>query len=70
MLCEFLRALDSGDKTPDDLVAICLRRIAESEPEIRAWVDVAWQRPHAEGPLSGIPFGVKDIYETRGLATE
>jgi len=48
----------------------CLRRIAECEPEIRAWVEVAPQPPTADGPLRGIPFGAKDIFETRGLATE
>jgi Asp-tRNA(Asn)/Glu-tRNA(Gln) amidotransferase A subunit family amidase len=48
----------------------CLRRIAECEPEIRAWVDIAAQPATADGPLRGIPFGAKDIFETRGLATE
>ena len=28
------------------------------------------QPPLGNGPLNGIPFGVKDIFETRGLATE
>ncbi len=70
MLREFLHALNSGEKTASDLLEICLRRIAASEPEIQAWVEVAPQAPLAEGLLSGIPFGVKDIFETRGLATE
>lgn len=48
----------------------CLRHIAELDPEIRAWVEVSPQRPAADGPLSGLPFGAKDIFETRGLATE
>jgi len=33
-------------------------------------VEVSPQEPPRSGPLCGIPFGVKDIYETRGLATE
>src|SRR5450755_1690426 len=70
VLREFLHALNSGEKTASDLLEICLRRIAASEPEIQAWVEVAPQAPLAEGLLSGIPFGVKDIFETRGLATE
>lgn len=48
----------------------CVRRIAELDGEIRAWVEVAPQPATAAGPLDGIPFGAKDIFETRGLATE
>ena len=48
---------------------LCLRRIADREPEIHAWVEVNPQ-DYLEGrPLSGIPYGVKDIFETRGLST-
>ncbi|MCX6629743.1 MAG: amidase [Candidatus Solibacter sp.] len=70
MLLQFLQALNSGEKTPGDLLEICLRRIAASEPDIQAWVEVSPQAPLGEGLLNGIPFGVKDIFETRGLATE
>jgi len=70
VLLEFLQALNSGEKTPRDLLEICLRRIAASEPDLRAWVEVSPQAPLADGLLNGIPFGVKDIFETRGLATE
>jgi Asp-tRNA(Asn)/Glu-tRNA(Gln) amidotransferase A subunit family amidase len=48
----------------------CLDRIREMEPSIHAWVQVSPQRPTGRGKLSEIPFGVKDIIETRGLATE
>ncbi len=48
----------------------CLRRIRELEPSIHAWVQVQPENPTAEGPLSGIPFGAKDIIETQGMATE
>jgi Asp-tRNA(Asn)/Glu-tRNA(Gln) amidotransferase A subunit family amidase len=47
-----------------------LARIAAFEPAIHAWVEVNPQPALAEGPLSGIPFGAKDIFETTGLATE
>lgn len=72
MLREFLNWLESGERTADELLALCLRRIAERDGEIRAWVEVAPQpqRGAAPGLLRGIPFGVKDIFETRGMATE
>ena len=47
-----------------------LQRIREMDPIIHAWVQVLPQPQTANGPLAGIPFGVKDIIETRGLATE
>ncbi|HXP78432.1 MAG TPA: amidase [Verrucomicrobiae bacterium] len=49
---------------------LCLQRIRELEPSIHAWVQVQPERPTADGPLSEIPFGAKDIIETRGMATE
>jgi len=48
----------------------CLECIRTLEPSIHAWVQVAPQPPAGDGPLAGIPFGAKDIIETRGLATE
>jgi Asp-tRNA(Asn)/Glu-tRNA(Gln) amidotransferase A subunit family amidase len=70
VLLEFLQALSSGEKTPRDLLEICLRRIEVSEPDIQAWVEVSPQDALGDGLLNGIPFGAKDIFETRGLATE
>jgi Asp-tRNA(Asn)/Glu-tRNA(Gln) amidotransferase A subunit family amidase len=70
MLKQCVEWLESGEKTPADLVALCRARIAEREQELRAWVEVAPQDPLSNGSLDGIPFGVKDIFETRGLATE
>lgn len=48
----------------------CLDRIRELEPSIHAWVVVQPERPTADGALAEIPFGVKDIVETKGMATE
>ena len=57
-----------------EVIERCLRRIAEQESQIRAWVEVtppsARESAAADGPLAGIPFGAKDIFETRGRATE
>jgi Asp-tRNA(Asn)/Glu-tRNA(Gln) amidotransferase A subunit family amidase len=70
MLAECVEWLESGEKTAADLIALCRTRIAERDQELRAWVEVAPQDPLRSGPLDGIPFGVKDIFETRGLPTE
>jgi Asp-tRNA(Asn)/Glu-tRNA(Gln) amidotransferase A subunit family amidase len=51
----------------------CLERIRALDSSIHAWVQVRPQQPTVptgDGPLSGIPFGAKDIIETRGMATE
>ena len=48
----------------------CLQRIRELEPSIHAWVVVQPEQPTGDGPLAEIPFGVKDIVETKGMATE
>ncbi|MBZ5659407.1 MAG: twin-arginine translocation signal domain-containing protein [Acidobacteriia bacterium] len=48
----------------------CLQRIRELDPSIHAWVQVQPERPTADGPLSEIPFGAKDIIESQGMATE
>jgi Asp-tRNA(Asn)/Glu-tRNA(Gln) amidotransferase A subunit family amidase len=45
-------------------------RIRAMDPSLHAWVQVLPQRPTAAGPLDEIPFGAKDIMETRGLSTE
>lgn len=47
----------------------CLERIKAKDSSIHAWVQVAPQEPTGEGALSEIPFGAKDIMETRGLST-
>jgi len=69
VLRQFLERLESGELTPQSLLELCLGRIAAADPTLHAWVEVSPQ-PHGEGRLRGIPFGVKDIIETRGMATE
>src|SRR5436189_4809728 len=65
-LAECIERREAGD----DLVALCLQRIAGGDAEVLAWVEVSPQEPLGLGPLDGIPFGAKDIFETRGLCTE
>ena len=64
---DWLRASRSARK---EGLASCLDRIARMDPSIHAWVQVLPQPQLADGPLSGIPFGVKDVIETRNLVTE
>lgn len=76
--------LATGALRAAELAEALLDRIAESEPEVRAW---AWHDPeHVRGqartldsrraarrpcgPLHGLPVGVKDIIDTAGIPTE
>ncbi|WP_448616507.1 amidase [Modestobacter sp. URMC 112] len=70
-LRELVGELASGRTTAAAAVQRAQARIAETEPELRAWVatapvpDVSGGR----GPLLGAPFGVKDIIDLAGLPT-
>ncbi len=69
--------------SPTEVVESCLSRIAEKEAEVLAWKFVAEDRARREAarlaeelangglrsPLHGIPFGVKDIFDTAGMPT-
>ena len=62
--------LRASQKTRRLALPSCRDRIRAMDPSIHAWVQILPQRPTGQGSLSEIPFGVKDIIETRGLATE
>jgi Asp-tRNA(Asn)/Glu-tRNA(Gln) amidotransferase A subunit family amidase len=66
-LSEWLRADRDARKRG---LEVCLQRIRQLDPSIHAWVQVQPERPTADGPLSEIPFGAKDIIETENMATE
>ena len=66
----FTEWLQADHETRKRGLELCLQRIRELDPSIHAWVQVQPERPTADGPLSEIPFGAKDIIETQGLATE
>src|SRR5579863_5492832 len=70
LMRQFVEWLDARARTRDELLQLCLGRIAALDQDLRAWVEVAPQAALGSGSLNGIPFGVKDIYETRGMATE
>lgn len=72
-----------GELTAETLTTSCLARIGDRDPDIRAWVMVATdealeQARHQDraareqrwqGPLHGIPFGIKDIIDVKGWPT-
>ncbi|HVB37795.1 MAG TPA: amidase [Vicinamibacterales bacterium] len=62
--------LDASPAAREEGVQACLERIRRLEPSVHAWVQVRPERTAGDGPLAGIPYGVKDVLETRGLATE
>jgi Asp-tRNA(Asn)/Glu-tRNA(Gln) amidotransferase A subunit family amidase len=75
--------LASGALSAVALVEACLARIAEVEPAVQAWawldgdhaiaqaraLDARRQSGAAIGPLHGLPVGLKDIIDTRGIPT-
>jgi Asp-tRNA(Asn)/Glu-tRNA(Gln) amidotransferase A subunit family amidase len=69
------RAIAAGRLSATDLMEACLARAAERDHVVRAFVHLdrgqarraaARARP---GPLSGIPFGVKDVLDTADMPT-
>ena len=66
----FTQWLNASHRMRKQALQRCLDRIREMDSAIQAWVQISPQRPTGRGRLSEIPFGVKDIIETRGLATE
>ncbi|MGN2392393.1 amidase [Pelomicrobium sp. G1] len=71
-------AIRKGRLTSEALVRACLERIAEREPEVRAFVDlqadVALARaraldargPRDDEPLFGVPVAIKEIFDVAG----
>jgi Asp-tRNA(Asn)/Glu-tRNA(Gln) amidotransferase A subunit family amidase len=64
-----MAALEAGEMTAVELADLCLRRIAERDPEVLAWAAIAGRPRLAGGPLMGLPYGAKDIFETRDFPT-
>jgi Asp-tRNA(Asn)/Glu-tRNA(Gln) amidotransferase A subunit family amidase len=61
--------LDADHGRRQTELSACLQRIKSADSTIRAWVEVLPQPVIGRGALADIPFGVKDIIETRGLST-
>jgi Asp-tRNA(Asn)/Glu-tRNA(Gln) amidotransferase A subunit family amidase len=73
-------ALLGGDLTAEQAVLRCLARIEETDGATRSFVSLRADQALAEarardagpslGPLHGVPFAVKDIFDTEDLPTE
>src|SRR5215470_7772315 len=82
-IAEAARLIEAGELSPVDLVDSRLDRIARLDTRLHSFIrvlaDDAGREARAaaaeiaagryRGPLHGIPIGLKDIYETAGVAT-
>jgi Asp-tRNA(Asn)/Glu-tRNA(Gln) amidotransferase A subunit family amidase len=74
-----VRLIEEGELTAEAVVASCLDRIAEREPVVRAWSYLAGEAALAQARerdrsgkktmLNGVPFGLKDIFDTADMPT-
>ena len=71
------RLVDGGELTAEAVVQSCLDRIREREPVVRAWTHLdreaalaaarACDKGGGRGALRGVPFGIKDIFDTADM---
>ena len=76
---DLVRVIESGELTAEAVVRSCLERITEREPVVRAWSHIAGEAALAEAReldragraslLRGVPFGIKDIFDTVDMPT-
>ena len=81
--CDVLAGFRAGTLSPVDYLAACLDRIAAVNPKINALAamdsanalaearsaTVRWRAGQPKGPLDGLPIGVKDLQDTKGMLT-
>lgn len=81
---EAAAAIRDGRLSSHELVEACLARIDQAEPTVQAWhylnrdhalmqaeaADMARKLGRPQGPLHGVPVGVKDIFDTHDMPTE
>lgn len=74
----------SGALTAEAATSACLKRIAETEPQLQAWayvdgenaiararaLDARRKAGAAVGLLHGVPVGIKDVIDTAGMPTQ
>ncbi len=77
---QLVRRLAVRDLTAETLVRALLERIDQREPVVQAWTCIRREalirnaqdldRGAIRGPLHGLPFGIKDVFDTHDLPTE
>ncbi|WGW05307.1 amidase [Tropicibacter oceani] len=81
--CDVLAAFRTKTLTPTEYLACCLARIVLVNPKINALAatdfgtaraeaqeaTARWQAGQPKGPLDGLPIGVKDLQDAKGLLT-
>lgn len=81
---EAARRLEAGECSAEDYARALLARVDEVEPDVQAWqfldrdhlleqasdADLRRQRGGDTGPLSGVPVGIKDVIDVRGMPTD
>jgi len=77
---EALQRIRAGTLKSEELVAACLARIREREPQVHAWVhlaaDAALEKARAldaagtQGRIGGLPIAVKDVIDTGDMPTQ
>lgn len=81
---EAAQRIAEGELTSAELVAACLARSAEEEERVQAWAFLDRDKAMAEaeerdrrrkrglplGALHGVPVGIKDIIDVKGMPTE
>jgi Asp-tRNA(Asn)/Glu-tRNA(Gln) amidotransferase A subunit family amidase len=74
-----VRLIEDGELTAEAVVQSCFERVAEREPVVRAWSHLAKESALAKAReldreghktlLRGVPFGIKDIFDTCDMPT-
>ena len=80
---EYHQQFQSGRATPRDVIEESIARIEARNSELNAFISVDWARARREadeaseryrtglirGVLDGVPVGLKDLFNTQGIAT-